>query len=109
MFSAVSKQYKDIAPAVVNSRHDLLRVDVRQPNELKSELGVMEDVRNVPLGDVLRSGLPGVAKDTPVLVICRSGGRSGRAAAALATMGYQHVYNMAGGMMAWNAARLPRA
>ncbi len=58
---------------------------------------------------MLQAGLPDVARDTPLLIICRSGGRSGRAAAALKQMGYSEVYNMAGGMIAWNNADLPRA
>ena len=109
MFSAFKKQYQDITPAVASRRDDLLRVDVREPHELVSALGAAPDARNVPLGAVLQSGLPDVARDTPLLVICRSGGRSGRAAAALTQMGYTDVYNMAGGMIAWNDARLPLA
>jgi rhodanese-related sulfurtransferase len=46
-------------------------------------------------------------RNQEIVVVCRSGGRSGRAAAALAAMGFKHIINMSGGMLAWNAAGLP--
>ncbi|MBA2321348.1 MAG: rhodanese-like domain-containing protein, partial [Deltaproteobacteria bacterium] len=42
-----------------------------------------------------------------LLLICRSGGRSAQAAQALGAMGFATVYNLTGGMMAWNDAQLP--
>jgi rhodanese-related sulfurtransferase len=42
--------------------------------------------------------------ETPILVICRSGGRSSRGSELLASMGFSKVHNMAGGMLSWNAA-----
>ncbi len=39
----------------------------------------------------------GVAKDAPVVVICRSGGRSRSAAIAMTAAGWQCCYNLAGG------------
>ncbi len=39
-------------------------------------------------------------KDTPVLVYCRTGRRSRRAAAALAALGYTQIYDM-GGLVGW--------
>ena len=50
-----------------------------------------------------------LATDGLLLFICRSGGRSGRAATALAAMGFTRVMNMVGGMIAWNEAKLPVA
>nr|WP_289302938.1 rhodanese-like domain-containing protein [Methylophaga sp. UBA3996] len=35
------------------------------------------------------------------MVYCKSGGRSALAAQTLQTMGYQHVYSIAGGFDAW--------
>ncbi len=39
----------------------------------------------------------GVEKDTPVLFLCRSGGRSRAAAIAMARAGYSGAFNVAGG------------
>ncbi|WP_037568422.1 rhodanese-like domain-containing protein [Phaeacidiphilus oryzae] len=51
--------------------------------------------------------LPGPAADgRPVLVVCRSGNRSQRAAEVLAARGVAAL-NVSGGMRAWAAAGLP--
>jgi rhodanese-related sulfurtransferase len=46
-------------------------------------------------------------KDAPVVLYCRSGPMSVRAAAALVGVGFTHVYSLEGGFNAWNAAGLP--
>lgn len=46
-------------------------------------------------------------KAKPVYVYCRSGGRSGQAMAMMKKMGFNEVYNLAGGMNAWQAAGKP--
>jgi len=40
-------------------------------------------------------------------MVCRSGGRSGRATIALKNLGFHKVVNMVGGMIAYNEAKLP--
>lgn len=53
-----------------------------------------------------------VAKDTPVLLLCRSGGRSQAAAMALTQNGYCRCFNVAGGFegaSGWMASQLPSA
>lgn len=81
-------------------------VDVREPSEFTAELGHVAGARLVPLATV-----PDAAqawdRNKPILVICRSGGRSGRAAGALVAAGFTQVYNLTGGMLAWNARSLP--
>lgn len=83
-------------------------IDVRQPEELHGDLGRIDGVENVPLGTLPFQALSW-DRNAPVLVICRSGGRSSAAASELSRMGFRHVYNLAGGMMAWNQAGLPVA
>ncbi len=46
-------------------------------------------------------------KDQPVVVYCQSGSRSSRACAQLAKAGYGKVYNLSGGIMAWQSAGMP--
>jgi rhodanese-related sulfurtransferase len=41
-------------------------------------------------------------KDENYILVCRSGGRSGKAATIMANLGYENVYNMVGGMIEWN-------
>lgn len=47
------------------------------------------------------------ARVAPLQVVCRSGARSARAAELLSSMGFRHVMNLRGSMLAWNEARLP--
>jgi rhodanese-related sulfurtransferase len=42
-----------------------------------------------------------------VFVYCAAGGRSAEAAAALKQLGHREVYNLAGGIDAWERAGLP--
>ncbi|MEM7658511.1 MAG: rhodanese-like domain-containing protein [Bacteroidota bacterium] len=42
-------------------------------------------------------------KDKEVVMICRSGGRSGRATAFLKQQGFANARNLQGGMLAWKA------
>lgn len=48
-----------------------------------------------------------ITKDSKVFVLCRSGSRSKRAALILCQEGYTEVYNVEGGIMAWEAGGLP--
>lgn len=46
-------------------------------------------------------------KNKAIYVYCLSGGRSSQAAQQLVSMGFKEVYNLGGGILAWNAASLP--
>ena len=48
-------------------------------------------------------------RDDELVIVCRSGARSARAAEALAAMGFRRVMNLTGGMLAYTAAGLPVA
>ena len=102
--------WKDVTPAelqrwIHEGRAPRL-VDVRETSELAGELGHIAGVDHVPLAAVA-SACTTWPRSEPVLVICRSGGRSSKAAGILAGLGFTHVHNLAGGMQAWNAAGLP--
>ena len=80
-------------------------IDVREPHELVGELGHIAGIENVPLS-TLESTSRAWDKEVELVLVCRSGGRSGRAAAQLASVGFVRVMNMVGGMLSWNAAKL---
>jgi rhodanese-related sulfurtransferase len=46
-------------------------------------------------------------RDRPLLMICRSGARSGQATGFLLASGWTDVVNVAGGTLAWERAGLP--
>lgn len=93
--------------------HDLAReqipprvVDVRELAEFTGELGHLPRAELVPLS-TLEAAAASWSREAPVLVVCKSGGRSAKAAATLVAMGFRHVLNLDGGTMAYGAAGLP--
>ena len=56
---------------------------------------------------VERIGELGFAPDDPIAVVCEGGVRSSTACSLLEMRGYRKLANVAGGMTAWSAARLP--
>jgi rhodanese-related sulfurtransferase len=58
------------------------------------------------LGELLEKS-SSLDKSRPTIVVCRSGARSAQAAAKLEKAGFEKVANLAGGMLRWNAERLP--
>jgi rhodanese-related sulfurtransferase len=82
-------------------------IDVRQPEEFQGELGHIPNAELVPLATVAEKAREW-RKDEPLLLVCRSGRRSSRAAELLAGMGFERVFNLEGGMLAVNAHNLLR-
>ena len=98
--------YRDIQPRDVAEAAMCERlVDVREPVELRGELGHVAGAENVPLARMGEAAAR-FRKDEPIVLVCRSGRRSGEAAAALVAAGFSRVMNLAGGMIAWNEASL---
>jgi rhodanese-related sulfurtransferase len=81
-------------------------VDVREAHEFTGELGHIAGAKLVPLSTVTREAQAWDHHEEIVLV-CRSGGRSGFAARELKALGFPRVINVVGGMLAWNEAKLP--
>ncbi|MBO2671312.1 hypothetical protein AYI81_03085 [Shewanella algae] len=70
-------------------------VDVRTPEEYAE--GHLPEAVNIPFEQIAEAfAKQGIAKDTPVVVYCRSGRRSGIAKESLDNAGYQEVYNGGG-------------
>jgi rhodanese-related sulfurtransferase len=78
-------------------------LDVREDDEWAA--GHAPDATHIPLGQ-LGASAGEIPQDQKIYVICRSGGRSARAAHALNGAGWQAV-NVAGGMQDWAAAGRP--
>lgn len=100
----------------IRSRDDLLVVDVREADEFHE--GHIPDAVLVPRGLLEGAADPDYkhrhpllcdARDRPVVLYCAGGGRAALAAATLQVMGFEEVYNLAGGMEVWEAEGLPVA
>jgi sulfur dioxygenase len=102
--------WKDITPKDLHRRLGATGrprvIDVREPDELTGELGHIEGIEHVPLGTVPAS-CAAWSRDDEIVVVCRSSGRSAKAAEHLAAQGFTRIHNLVGGMLAWNAATLP--
>ena len=93
---------KEINPRDVQPHLDEYRIiDVRQPHEWEGELGCIVQAELVSLSDVPQAA-PQWNQNHPLLMVCRSGQRSHRAAQFLIANGFQDVTNLVGGMIAWN-------
>jgi adenylyltransferase/sulfurtransferase len=79
-------------------------IDVREPWEY--EEAHIPDCRLIPMGEV-PARLAEIDKETPAIVYCRSGGRSGKIVTLLRSEGYGKLLNLKGGMLAWANAQLP--
>lgn len=101
----------------VNNLHKLqqqsgvLLIDVREEHEFEAVAGPYS--RNYPLSElnvdeVLSDlNLSSENPNTALYFICRSGARSETAAKKFYLSGYQHVYNVEGGMLKWQEMGLP--
>lgn len=101
--------WKDATPAMVTrllNRESALLVDVSPRADY--EKGHIPGARHVAMEqfDPEHKDLAKV-KEMPVVVCCRSGVTSQRAAQRLVKAGFAHVYSLAGGMAAWRQADLP--
>jgi rhodanese-related sulfurtransferase len=89
-------------PAEAHDRADRdALIDVRELHEWAA--GHASGAVHLPLGELRPDRLPTAER---LLCICRSGGRSSQAVAALRNAGYDAV-NVEGGMSAWHASGLP--
>ena len=88
-----------VTPAGVESGAYVL--DVREPDEW--EAGHAPGGHHLPMMEV-PVRMAEVPTDADVIVVCRSGGRSGQVVSYLMGNGWDNVRNLDGGMQSWAAA-----
>jgi sulfur dioxygenase len=81
-------------------------VDVREPEEFHGPLGHVPGAELVPLATLAARALS-LPRERPIVTICRSGGRSGKAALELAELHFARVASLRGGMLGWAEKQLP--
>lgn len=97
----------DTAEAVrLMNREKAVLLDVSEPAEHAA--GHPAGARNVPLASLDAAGakLPS-NKALPIVLVCPTGARAGRAVGLLKKQGHERVYTLAGGLNAWREANLP--
>ncbi len=102
---AVNAPIPAVGPDDARRRIDggALLLDVREADEW--DAGHAPEATWIPMGE-LAARQEELVRDQPIVVVCRSGGRSARVTSALLAGGYDAA-NLAGGMQAWSAAELP--
>ena len=92
------------AVQLVNREKGVL-IDVSEPEEFAK--GHAVGARNIPFGQLEgHKSLPS-NKALPLVVVCPTGARAGRAAGMLRKLGYEKARVLAGGLKAWREANLP--
>ncbi len=94
-----------IAVQLINYK-DALVLDVREESEY--DAGHIPNSKHIP-GDKIKDRMQELEKfkDKPIVVIYKSGVRSGAASTTLHTHGFSHIHNLTGGIDTWKQANLP--
>ena len=86
----------------IDAKKDVVLLDVRTPQEFAK--GNITRSINIPLDEIqdkVEKIIPD--KNKTIYVYCLSGSRSVHAVAAMVGLGYQYVYDMKSGLLAWRA------
>lgn len=91
-------ELRDLLAARAAGDADFVLVDVREPGE--AEIVRIEGAELAPRGQVL-SGDIELPRDKPLILHCKSGGRSGEVLGYLLDHGYADARHLAGGIVDW--------
>jgi rhodanese-related sulfurtransferase len=80
---------------------DAYLLDVREPDEWAA--GHAPGAHHLPMMEI-PARMAEIPPDGDVVVVCRSGGRSGQVVSYLLGQGWDNVRNLDGGMQSWAAA-----
>lgn len=99
---------KEICPTTTQTwvKNGALLVDVREKDEVAELAYDVPGIVNIPLSE-FEERFNEIPQDRGVVVVCRSGARSLRAAGFLVNHGYTKVVNMEHGMIRWATKGFP--
>ncbi len=83
----------------------IVLVDVREADEL--EISALPGIVHIPLGEI-ETRYEEIPRDQDVVIVCRSGSRSGKITEFLLGQGYTRVRNLATGMNGYATTVDPR-
>jgi rhodanese-related sulfurtransferase len=111
MLAACNSELASLAPkqaAAMFAEKKAVILDVRELHEWQEQH--IAGAIHIPLAQVeARISELSQYKDSPVIVQCRSGKRSAKAASTLQAAGFTQVYNLTGGIIAWTDGGLKTA
>ncbi|MBL7977285.1 MAG: rhodanese-like domain-containing protein [Bacteroidetes Order II. Incertae sedis bacterium] len=93
---------KEICPTTTQEwvKSGALLVDVREKDEVRELAYDVPNIINIPLSE-FEERFNEIPKDKDVVMVCKGGGRSLRAAGFLVNHGYDKVVNMQHGIARW--------
>ncbi|MCF7803845.1 MAG: rhodanese-like domain-containing protein [Candidatus Marinimicrobia bacterium] len=97
---------QEVKERMESGENDYVLIDVRRTQEYTGQLGHLENAPLYPIQnlDIQYHELEQYQKSgKDIILYCRSGNRSRRAAEFLHKQGFDNIYNMEGGMRRWNA------
>ncbi|MEP1489764.1 MAG: rhodanese-like domain-containing protein [Algibacter sp.] len=84
---------------------DVQLIDVRTPEEYKT--GFIADAQNIDFySSTFAEDISKLDKSKPVLLYCKSGGRSAKCAKKLLKAGFVKIYDLEGGISKWEHSGL---
>jgi rhodanese-related sulfurtransferase len=103
------RKHKTVSPTeavVLMNNDDTVVIDVREASEYAE--GHIEGARHIPLAKIEERAFElQDYKQKPVIVTCQSGTRSPAASRKLTSLGFTRVFEMKGGLLAWEDQKLP--
>lgn len=102
LFLAIQSNYQLVEPKQVESflEKKIAIVDVRTPEEFSE--GALPRAENISVTALsFLTEIQNYPKEKPVLVYCKSGSRSARAVLIMKTLGFEKIYELEGGYIAW--------
>lgn len=94
------------ATLLINQKKAVL-VDIRD-DEFVNNSGVVPNSKRVGIKELKdKANTLAKTKETPLIVLCQTGARSGAAATVLKAAGYTEVFVLDGGLNAWKEAGMP--
>lgn len=85
---------------------DVQLVDVRTPEEFNE--GHLENALNIDFtNDDFDDKVASLDKNKPVMLYCKAGGRSAKAASKLKELGFKNITDLEGGILNWTSENKP--
>jgi rhodanese-related sulfurtransferase len=92
----------DEAMILIGDKPDLTIIDVRTAGEFQS--GHLRGAVNMDISRDFSGTVSGLNRDEPYLIYCAVGGRGASALRMMGDLGFTEVYNLGGGISAWQRA-----
>lgn len=109
LLESALRKHKATTPleaVVLMNNQNAAVLDIREPPEYAK--GHIENAFHIPLGNLdERIGELEPFKSSPLIIVCQSGTRAPQACKKLKKHGFEQVFELKGGIMAWQEASLP--